>query len=146
LEITNNKIPATNNDNFSAGKNGNMQLDKMAFLKLLTQQLKSQDPLNPMDSTQFMSQLAELSMVEQTTNMAESMKNVEQLLTGLSAAVTMSASWQTAINMINKTVKFKDNSEALIVSVLKKDNGIVLKDEKGNEYELGNVVEVMQTR
>jgi flagellar basal-body rod modification protein FlgD len=35
------------------------------FLKLLTTQLKNQDPLNPMDSTQFTSQLVQYSMVEQ---------------------------------------------------------------------------------
>jgi len=47
------------------------------FLLLLTTQLKNQDPLKPMDSTQFTQQLVELTGVQQSiaTN-----KNLEQLL------------------------------------------------------------------
>lgn len=35
------------------------------FLKLLVAQMKNQDPLNPMDSTQFVTQLAQYSSLEQ---------------------------------------------------------------------------------
>ncbi|MGI3170961.1 flagellar hook assembly protein FlgD [Pseudooceanicola sp. C21-150M6] len=44
--------------------------DYKSFLTLLTAQLTNQDPLEPMDSTTFVSQLAQLSQVEQsiTTN------------------------------------------------------------------------------
>lgn len=39
--------------------------DYTRFLTLLTAQIQNQDPLAPMDSTQFVSQLAQLSQVEQ---------------------------------------------------------------------------------
>lgn len=39
--------------------------DYQTFLRLLTAQLKNQDPLAPMDSTQFVTQLATFSQVEQ---------------------------------------------------------------------------------
>jgi flagellar basal-body rod modification protein FlgD len=39
--------------------------DENTFLKLLVSQLKNQDPLNPADSTQFVSQLAQFSSLEQ---------------------------------------------------------------------------------
>jgi len=39
--------------------------DKEAFLKLLIAQIKNQDPLNPTDSIQFLSQLAQFSELEQ---------------------------------------------------------------------------------
>src|ERR1700744_3656694 len=38
------------------------------FLTLLTTQLQNQDPLSPMDSTQFTQQLVEYSQVEQQIN------------------------------------------------------------------------------
>lgn len=43
----------------------NISSDFDTFLKLLTAQLKSQDPLSPLDATQFVEQLATFSSVEQ---------------------------------------------------------------------------------
>src|SRR5690349_10864185 len=45
------------------GKNDGM--DKNAFLKLLVAQMKNQDPLKPMDNTDFVAQLAQFSNLEQ---------------------------------------------------------------------------------
>ena len=41
------------------------QVTEQQFLQLLVAQLKNQDPLNPMDGTQFVSQLAQFSELEQ---------------------------------------------------------------------------------
>ena len=38
---------------------------KQMFLQLLVAQIKNQDPMNPTDSTQFVSQLAQFSELEQ---------------------------------------------------------------------------------
>lgn len=43
-------------------------MNKDDFLKLFVTQLQNQDPLNPQDSTQFISQLAQLTQVEQAYN------------------------------------------------------------------------------
>lgn len=53
------------------------------FLTLLTQQMKNQDPLNPLDSTQFVNQLVDFSSVEQ--QIAQN-QNLESLLILQSAA------------------------------------------------------------
>lgn len=58
------------------------------FLSLLTSQMKNQDPLNPMDSTQFVSQLVDFSSVEQ--QIAQN-QNLESLLTLQSAMAQTSA-------------------------------------------------------
>jgi flagellar basal-body rod modification protein FlgD len=43
-------------------------LDYNAFLKLLVAQMKNQDPTKPMESTEYMAQLASFSNVEQSIN------------------------------------------------------------------------------
>ena len=50
---------------------GKDTLGKEDFLRLLTTQLSNQDPLNPMDNTAFVSQMAEFSGLEQLMNMSE---------------------------------------------------------------------------
>ena len=40
--------------------------NEQTFLQLLVAQIKNQDPLNPSDSLQFVSQLAQFSQLEQT--------------------------------------------------------------------------------
>jgi flagellar basal-body rod modification protein FlgD len=48
------------------------QLGEDAFLKLLTTQLANQDPLNPMDDTQSVAQLAQFSAVQSTNELKDS--------------------------------------------------------------------------
>ncbi|CAO3411445.1 flagellar hook assembly protein FlgD [Azospirillum largimobile] len=50
----------------SADESKKSTVDYESFLKLLTAQLRNQDPLAPMDASQFMTQLAQLSTVEQS--------------------------------------------------------------------------------
>ena len=49
--------------------NSNSSLDKEAFLQLLATEMKYQDPLEPTSNTEYMSQLAQFSTVEQLQNM-----------------------------------------------------------------------------
>jgi flagellar basal-body rod modification protein FlgD len=43
----------------------NKELDRDAFLQLLTLQMQNQDPMSPMDNTQMVAQLAQFSSLEQ---------------------------------------------------------------------------------
>ena len=60
---------------------GNQNLDKMAFLKLLVAQLQHQDPLNPMEDTEFVSQLAQFTSLETLNNINGNMENVIDSMT-----------------------------------------------------------------
>lgn len=71
--------------------------DLDSFLTLLTAQLKNQDPLSPMDSTEFTNQLVQFSGVEQAIN---TNTNLESLI-GLSQA----SIGATAVGYLGKEVQ-----------------------------------------
>lgn len=50
------------------------------FLRLLVNQIRNQDPLNPQDPTAFVSQLAEFSSLEQLLDMRESLQAIRTVL------------------------------------------------------------------
>lgn len=50
----------------------NNDLDKQAFLKLLVAQMKYQDPMQPTDNTEYVSQLAQFSSLEAMNNVSQS--------------------------------------------------------------------------
>jgi len=77
------------NPNLNVGTYKNTkQLGKDAFLRLLVTQMENQDPLNPMDNTKFVSQMAQFSALEQTTNLANSFDKFEK---GFSASMQLQA-------------------------------------------------------
>lgn len=53
------------------------ELGQDAFLKLLVTQLQHQDPLNPLDDTEFIAQLAQFSSLEKLTEMAATLARLE---------------------------------------------------------------------
>lgn len=62
------------------------ELGKDAFLKLLVAQMKYQDPMNPSDSTEFVSQSAQFTMVEKIVAMEEQNEKLLLAQQGLTAS------------------------------------------------------------
>ncbi len=67
------------------------------FLALLTTQLKNQDPLDPMKSAEFTSQLVQFAGVEQSINTNKRLDKLVQLQT--------SSQLNSAVSFIGKTVE-----------------------------------------
>ena len=65
--------------------------NKDTFLKLLVAQLQYQNPLDPTDSVQFVTQLAQFSQLEQTTQMADDLSAIRTALTNSGANTTQKA-------------------------------------------------------
>ena len=66
-------------------------LDQAAFLKLLTTQMQTQDPFNPVDNTQMVAQMAQFSSTTGIAEMNQSLKNISANLA--SSRVGDAASW-----------------------------------------------------
>lgn len=75
------------------------------FLQLLTTQLKNQDPLSPLDTNQFTSQLVQFSSVEQQINMNT------QLTTLISLQQTAQST--SALGYVGQTVTVDGNTAKL---------------------------------
>lgn len=58
---------------YTATTQGGDEMDKTAFLQLMIAQLKNQDPMSPMDGTEYAAQLAQFTSLEQLTNLNDSM-------------------------------------------------------------------------
>jgi flagellar basal-body rod modification protein FlgD len=54
----------------------NSQINLQDFLQILTSQLTNQDPMKPMDSTQFMAQLAQFTSLAQTQQMNDKLASL----------------------------------------------------------------------
>lgn len=93
--------------------------DLNSFLTLLTSQLKNQDPLSPMDSTQFTNQLVQFSQVEQQITINSNLSN----LIGLTQQNIAS----NVVNYIGKTIEGPSNQAPLINGALRASYNIESK-------------------
>lgn len=69
-----------------------LSADKDTFLKLLVAQLQNQDPLQPQDGIEFVTQLAQFTELENSTTIREDLARVRELL---EAAEGTTATYQT---------------------------------------------------
>ncbi len=107
-------------------------LDYSAFLQLLIAELKNQDPTKPMDSAQYIAQLAGFSNVEQSV----------KLNTKLDSLITSQALSQ-ADSLIGRTVVSQDGSITGKVTGLRiLDGGAVALLDNGQELPLGSGITV----
>jgi flagellar basal-body rod modification protein FlgD len=82
-------------------------LGKEAFLTMMVAQLKNQDPLNPLDGTDFTAQLAEFSSLEQQITMNTNLNSILETLNNSSANDNL-------FDYMGKTIKSDGNPVSLV--------------------------------
>lgn len=87
----------------------NGSLGKDQFLKLFVAQLQHQDPMNPMNDSEFMAQMASFSTLEQVTNMAVANER------------------SSTIGLIGRTVTYTDKNNLIHTGTVEK---VTTKDGK----------------
>ena len=112
----------------------NDTLGKDAFLKLLIAELSNQDPLNPMEDREFVSQMATFSSLEQMQNMNSTLETMAE------------ANKFSAVQYIGKAVAFTKGEDAeatqvaaIVNHVWFDPNGKVVLDTTEGEVNLEDV-------
>ena len=113
-------------------------VDYNTFLQLLVAEMKNQDPTNPMDTSQYMSQFAQLSTVEQAM---QTNSKLDALLS--------SQSLSQANGLIGKTVSFTDATGASfsgkVVSISINSDGSIATLEDGTKVAVGPGLTISQS-
>ncbi|MFO0863714.1 MAG: flagellar hook capping FlgD N-terminal domain-containing protein [Gemmataceae bacterium] len=116
-------------------------IDKNQFLKLLSAQLKYQNPMDPMNDAQFVGQMAQFSTVEGIQQLNQTMASMSSLqgLQGLTQAASL----------LGKTVTFDQPNLTTagrgVVDAIRFDNGTVQLSVKGSWMSLSQVKGIENT-
>lgn len=103
-----------------------------SFLTLLVAQIQNQDPLEPMDSSQFVDQLATLTQVEQTVQLNAQMESMRSQM-ALNAALSETGLIGREVTGPSETVEF-DGDKAVFSYELAADAATVqaqIRDDSG---------------
>ena len=83
--MTTNSITGTNSSTDIAMAPQEQLASKEVFLQLLVSQIKNQNPLEPTDGVQFLTQLAQFSQLEQTMGMRSDLGQILDAITAVPA-------------------------------------------------------------
>jgi flagellar basal-body rod modification protein FlgD len=124
-------VSGNSNNSSSANKaTSSNTVDYNTFLQLLIAEMQNQDPTNPMDTSQYMSQFAQLSSVEQAV---QTNSKLDSLLS--------SQALSQADGLIGRNVSFTDSTGASmsgkIVSVSINSDGSIATLDDGTKVAVG---------
>ncbi|MER8624250.1 flagellar hook assembly protein FlgD [Mesorhizobium sp. M1143] len=107
-------------------------VDYQSFLKLLIAEMKNQDPTKPMDSTQYVAQLATFSQVEQSVQTNTKLDQIMQ-----------SSALSQADSLIGRSITSADGkTTGVVASVKLASNGVIAVLQNGTEVPVGAGVSI----
>jgi len=105
------------------------------FLKLMTAQLQNLDPMgeNSADSSEYISQMSQFTMLEQMNNLTESLSNLSVL-----------SQQQISFSLVGKTATVNDGEKEItgVVEKVRYRSGYAYPVINGTEYSMDQVSEV----
>jgi flagellar basal-body rod modification protein FlgD len=112
---------------------GSLNVDD--FLKLMTAQLQNLDPMgeNSTDSSKYITQMSQFTMLEQLGNVSESLNNLSVL-----------SQQQISFSMVGKTATVNDGENEIkgLVEKVRYRNGYAYPVINGTEYPMSMVSEI----
>ena len=106
-----------------------------SFIKLLTAQIRNQDPLSPMDSTQFVDQLATFSTLEQQVASNTHLEGIASMIGGLHSSILAGQWLGETVAIDTSWAPYSGEGVDLVVDIPESTDETILKvrDADGNE-------------
>jgi flagellar basal-body rod modification protein FlgD len=125
----------------SQSKSSGSTLGKDDFLKILMTQLQNQDPTNPLQSQDFIAQMATFSSLEQLTNMNTQLGNFLQQnqLMGYSQLVGKEVSWTKSADSTNSSSTGPLQGTGKITGIEMKDGSTQFTLDDGTTIDSSNI-------
>ncbi|MBZ9766179.1 flagellar hook assembly protein FlgD [Mesorhizobium sp. CA6] len=118
--------------NQASQKTSKTAVDYQSFLKLLIAEMKNQDPTKPMDSTQYVAQLATFSQVEQSV---QSNTKLDQIM--------QSSALSQADALIGRSITSADGqTTGTVASVTLSSSGLIAVLQDGTQVPVGAGVSI----
>ncbi|WP_077621960.1 flagellar hook assembly protein FlgD [Sediminibacillus massiliensis] len=114
-------------------------LGKDEFLKILMAQLQNQDPLNPMEDKEFISQMASFSSLEQMMNMS---KSIDQMAKSQQVTPVIQYSHLIGQEVTYQQESKEENSKSEVIAVRQSDGQAVLELKNGEEVNADSILKV----
>lgn len=140
-----NPIGNTSPDAYRAQKPAKgLSLTAEDFLKLLAAQLRYQNPLEPLDNTQFMGQLTQFAMLQELIALRNELEKAKEDLEELEKTLTEEQTLRRALSLVGMEVEARDGDSRVVgvVSGVRLANGVPLLVVDGRMVDLSQVVEV----
>lgn len=107
----------TTSGSTTGSSNPTSQLGESAFLTVLSAELKYQNPLQPMNNTQFVAELAQFSQLSAVNSQTSTLQQILQAVQGTGSIVNAS-------QLIGKTVTTSSGASGQVTSVSSTSTGL----------------------